>query len=232
LSPATPADQPAEDTWAEPDLDIDDDALAERAETLAVDRDVRLLARANRLAVMRERVTRHGAVQEGVDTLDIPLRCVAHAHPDCRFRWVRVTLDLSPTPGAAISDLSPRDEITEHPVKITTTYYGGLSFEIAHVPLKSELSAERTTERDVYFPTITTSGIGLAHAIWDFTADDGTPLHLDRRLRLLTTLPAGTDRIEARLTLRAAVAAKGVTGTVPLIGHHSGTIRVDDLITL
>ena len=43
--------------------------------------------------------------QPGTDVIDFLLHCVAHAHPDCRFRWVRVTLDLSDTVGASITDL-------------------------------------------------------------------------------------------------------------------------------
>ena len=63
-----------------------------------------------------------------------------------------MTLDLSGTAEASITDLSPRDEISEHPVKISTTYTGGLKFDIAMLPVHPELSAEHSTEQDVYFP--------------------------------------------------------------------------------
>jgi hypothetical protein len=214
--------------WAEPVLDIDEDAIAERAEPIILDREIRVLARANRIALVREPAARHPGQLPGLDAIDFPLRCVAHAHPDCRFRWVRITLDLAGASGSSIRDLSPRDEITDHPVKITTSYHGGLSFAVAALPLHPDLAAERTTERDVYFPTITTSGIGLTHAIWDFTAVASNALHVDRSLRLLATIPASTPQVPVKITLRASVIARGVLGAIPLIGRQSATIPVDD----
>ncbi len=216
---------PDEATWAEFELDVDDDALAERAETVVVDRELRLRTRANRLALVRSAPVRHSAAGTGIDAVDLQLRCVAHAHPGCHFRWVRVTLDASPTPGATISDLSPRSEISDHPVRITTTYHGGLSFNIAHVPLSPEVSSERTTERDVYYPTVTVSGIGLQHAIWDFVALDGSPLYLDRQLRLLLSVPSEAAELPTRLTVRAAIALDGIAGTIPVLGRRTATIQ-------
>jgi hypothetical protein len=221
---------PDESVWADVPLDVDDGAVAERAESASVDEEVRLLARANRLALVRDKATRHADAHQGLDVVDVPLRCVAHAHPSCRFRWVRVTIDLSGTVGAKVSDLVPREEISDHPVKITTSYQGGLSFSIAHLPVKPDVSGTHTTERDVYYPTVTSSGIGLTHAIWDFTARDGSPLHLDRQLRLLLTLPAAATTIGAQLSVRATVAANGLVGTIPLIGRHKAAIRLDDVI--
>ena len=218
------------DVWAAPDLDIDEDALLERAPTFVIDHQVRLLARANRLALVRGRTERHNAVQAGTDAIDVPLRCVAHAHPACRFRWVRISVDLSPTDGAVVHDLSPRDEVAGQPVKITTTHHGGLSFHIAALSLGPEVSGERSTERDVYFPTVTSSGIGLTHAIWDFTALADAPLHVDRDLRLLASVPTGTTEIPVRLTLRALVVANGISAAIPLLGRQQATVRMADTL--
>ena len=224
--------EPFDDAWAAPGLELDEGALIERAETLTVDRDISVLARANRLALFRDRTSRHPASEGtgGMDTVDVPLHCVAHAHPDCRFRWVRITLDLARTAGAVIHDVSPRDEVAEHPVKITTTYHGGLNFNIAAIALTPEISADRSTERDVYFPAVTVSGPGLTHAIWDFTAIANAPLHVDRDLRLLAGVPADVTEIEVRLTLRASVTATGVTGVIPLIGRHNAKIEIADIL--
>ncbi|MEZ0113857.1 hypothetical protein ABH920_007891 [Catenulispora sp. EB89] len=220
---------PGESVWADMALDVDDDAVTERADSAAVDEQVRLLARANRLALVRDKATRHPDAHQGLDVVDVPLRCVAHAHPSCHFRWVHVTIDLSGTAGAKISDLVPREKISDHPVKITTTYHGGLSFSTTHLPIKADAAGTYTTEKDVYYPTVTSSGIDLTYAIWDFTARDGSPLHLDRQLRLLLTLPAAATAIGAELSMRAVVEADGVVGKIPLIGRRGASIRLDDV---
>jgi hypothetical protein len=216
--------------WVQPELEVDEDAIAERAEPVSLSKEIRLLARANRLALRCDPAARHADQIPGLDVIDFPVHCVAHAHPDCRFRWARVTLDLAAGSGASIRDLSPRDEVTDHPVKITTTYHGGLSFTIAALPLSPDLSAERTTEQDVYFPAITTSGIGFSHAIWDFTAIGSAPLHVDRTLRLLATVPAGNTQVPVTITLRAAVITRGFLGAVPLIGRQTAAIPLNDRI--
>jgi hypothetical protein len=223
---------PLDDAWAAPELDIDKNALLERGESLTIDHDIKVLARANRLALHRDPFSRHPANEDtgGMDIVEVPLYCVAHAHPDCRFRWVRITLDLGSNEGVVIQDMSPRDEVADHPVKITTTYHGGLSFTIASVPLAPEVSVERSMERDVYFPTVTVSGAKLTHAIWDFTAIAGGPLHVNRDLRLLVGVPSSLAEIEVGLTLRAAVVAAGVTGVIPLIGRH--TVKIEKADTL
>ena len=213
--------------WAAPTLEIDDSA--ERATGRVLDEQIRVLARENRLAVVRDIVARH-PLADGVVAIEVPLRCVAQAHPDCRFRWVRITVDLGGTEGVSICDLSPRDEVSEQPVKVTTTYHGGLSFSIAAVALSPEVSADRTTEHDVYFPTVTSSGIGLAAALWDFTAVADSALHVDRVLRLLVAAPAAASQIPVRLTLRASVTARGFAGRIPLIGRQNVKIPLDDQI--
>jgi hypothetical protein len=160
--------------------------------------------------------------------VDLGMRCVAHAHPDCRVQWVHLTADFSATPGAVVSDMSPRDEVTEHPVKLTTTYRGGVSFEVAAVALSPELAVERMHEQDVYLPTLRVSGIHLRRAIWTFEANAQQPLHVDRDLRLLLTMPADAVDVAVQFTLRARVAVDGVTGLIPLAGHRTVTVRADD----
>lgn len=208
--------------WAEPVLQIDE--RIERGGPIVADQEIRVLARANRLAIRCNPATRHGGPAPGTEMLDFPLRCVAHAHPECRFRWVRVTLNLAETDGAYITDLSPRDEVNEHPVKVSTKYSGGLKFDIATLPVRPELSAERETEQDVYFPKISVSGIDFGYALWDFTAVGEEPLKVDRPLRLLAAVPASSSQIPVQLTLRALVTARGAVGRIPLIGRQDTTI--------
>jgi hypothetical protein len=208
--------------WAEPPLDLD--VQSERAGPLIADEQVRLLARGNRLAIRCDPAARHRGSTPGTDMIDYRIRCVAHPHPKCTFRWVRLTLDLSGTPRASITDLSPRDEVSDHPVKITTSYRGGLKFDIGMLPVHPEVTAEHATEQDVYFPRISVSGIDLNYALWDFMAAGSEPLKVDRPLRLLAAVPASTAEIPILLTLRAEITAHGVTGRIPLIGRQTKTI--------
>jgi hypothetical protein len=126
--------------------------------------------------------------------------------------------------GLVAPDLSPRTEISDHPVKISTKYHGGLSFAITAVPVHPDVTAERTTEEDVYFPTVTVSGVGFSYAIWDFTAVGDAPLIVDRELRLLATVPASAAEVPARVTLRALVTARGFLGKIPLVGRQNAVI--------
>jgi hypothetical protein len=213
---------PPDPPWAELRLEIDE--ATERDGPIVADEKVRVLARESRLAIRCDPATRHQGDAPGTDVVDFQLQCVAHAHPDCRFRWVRVTLDVSGIQGASIADLSPRDEISEHPVKITTTYSGGLKFEIATVPVKPDLSVKRTTEQDIYFPAVSVSGVGFGYAMWNFTAVGEDPLKVDRPLRLLATIPTSTSAIPTLVTVRASVTARGLTGLIPLVGRQTKSI--------
>jgi hypothetical protein len=160
--------------------------------------------------------------------VDLSLRCVAHAHPESRFRWVHLTADFSRSPGVIVSDLSPRDEVSDHPVKVTTTYKGGISFDIAAVALSPEIAVERTREQDIYFPILRVSGIHLHRAIWTFEGPGEQPLHIDRNLRLLLAAPAATEGITMVLTMRAKVVVNGLARLFPLLGRRTVEIRTED----
>ena len=60
--------------WAEPVLEIDEHT--ERGGAIGVDQEIRVLARANRLAIRCDPATRHDGPAPGTQVLDFPLRCV------------------------------------------------------------------------------------------------------------------------------------------------------------
>ncbi|MFY1637633.1 hypothetical protein ACN27F_30905 [Solwaraspora sp. WMMB335] len=228
------------DQWLAVDLDVDDAALTERAVwadpthpdpsrsilpgSIVLDEPVRALLRENRLSLWRAAPVPVTGT-DGASGLDLALRVVAHAHPDCRFRWVRCRVDFT-APGARVCDLSPRDEIATEPVKVTTTRGVGLTFEIATVPLGPQAALSRVREQDVFLPKVTASGVRFRHALWDFTAVGEQPLHVDRGLRVLLAVPAATDALPVSFTLRASVAVAGLPGVVPLLGRRSAEFRV------
>ncbi|MEU1480893.1 hypothetical protein ACFYZ8_26675 [Streptomyces sp. NPDC001668] len=205
-------------------MDIDEAALEERAEPVTLDRTVRLMARENRFALRAGPDAWHPLASGQGSTVDIPLRCVAHRHPECRLRWVRVSVDVSESDGR-ILDLSPKDEVATEPVKVTTRYSGGLSLEIEAVPLGPEVSVERAREQDVYLPRLTSSGPMFSAAWWDFMQVGEAPLHVDRVLRVLVGLPDGVTAARLHTTLRAGVSVQGALGVVPLVGRRK--VRLD-----
>lgn len=212
--------------WFDMTLKVDD-AATRGAEGLVIDDRVKTIVGESFLSLWRDEPLWMDRESGGDWLIDLPLRCAAHAHPDSRFRWVHLRVDFSGTPGVVVVDLSPRDEVADHAVKVTTTYKGGVSFDIASVPLSPEVAVERTREQDVYFPTLRVSGIHLPHAIWTFEAHGEQPLHVDRALRLLLTAEPGTRDITALFTLRAKVAVDGLLSLVPLLGRRTVDLEAE-----
>ncbi|GAB2620319.1 hypothetical protein GCM10027168_60480 [Streptomyces capparidis] len=200
-------------------MEIDEAALEERAEPVSFDTRTRLLARENRFGLRAGPAVRHELGTSPGTAVDLPLRCVAHRHPECRLRWVSLLVDLSGCDGTVL-DLSPRDEVAAHPVRVTTTFGGGLAFQIAAVPVGPEATAERSTRQDVFYPKVTSSGQGFSAARWDFTQVGQEPLHVDRELRLLVGVPAGTGETRLHAVLRAGLSVQGALGVLPLVGRR------------
>ncbi|MEU8034738.1 hypothetical protein AB0C13_40430 [Streptomyces sp. NPDC049099] len=88
------------------------------------------------------------------------------------------------------------------------------------VPLGPEMTLERSSEQDVFFPQVTTSGPGFGSARWDFTQVGEAPLHVDRDLRLLVGLPADTSEAQLHAVLRAGVSVNGALGAIPVVGRR------------
>jgi hypothetical protein len=200
-------------------MEIDEAALEERAESVSFDTHTRLLATRNRFALRAGPASRHRLGTSPGTAVDLPLRCVAHRHPECRLRWVSLLVDVSGCDGTVL-DLSPRDEVAAHPVQVTTTFGGGLSFQIAAVPVGPEATAERSTQQDVFFPKVTASGQGFSAARWDFSQVGQEPLHVDRDLRLLVGVPDGTGEMRLHAVLRAGLSVQGALGVLPLVGRR------------
>lgn len=218
----TGATPPGPHVEADFSMEIDEAALEERAEPVSFDTHVRLLAKENRFGLRAGPAVRHRLETSPGTAVDLPLRCVAHRHPECRLRWVSLLVDVSGCDGTVL-DLSPRDEVAAHPVRVTTTFGGGLSFQIAAVPVEPEATMERTREQDVFFPKVTASGQGFGAARWDFTQVGQEPLHIDRDLRLLVGLPDGNGETRLHAVLRAGLSVQGALGVLPLVGRR----RVD-----
>jgi hypothetical protein len=219
-------------TFIDTEFDLDEDSLvAERDQTapdIIGDQDIRVLLRENRIALASGSVTTVPTPDGEPALYDLPLSCVVHAHPRCTIEWSRLLVDLSPTDGARISDMSPREVSDTNPVELTTTVGVGLKFEILSKVVSAEVHPELTRKSTVYFPQIVSSGPGFVRGYWDFLSTNGRYLHVDRELRLLITAPRDQP-VQARFQLRARVNVRGLAGVIPLLAR-GGTI--DQIHTL
>jgi hypothetical protein len=181
-------------------LDVDGtslDTLVRRGELVIDDLDLALLRHKNRIALALGPVVNLGNEPGATTTCyDIPLLCVVHPSPGFHFRSAKLMVDLRPTPGAIVRDMSPRDVRGETPVEITTTVGAGLTFSVVPSALAVDARREQATSRTIYQPTIVTSGKGFARAFWDFRSSPGDHLQPDRELRLMVEMPIGLDSSE------------------------------------
>jgi len=163
-------------------------------EQTALDQDIRLILRENRIALAKGKSTLIQPPEDaepGLAYYDVPLFCVVHSHPECWFRWARLMIDLSPTGGAIIRDMAPREIRGEKPVELKTSVSAGLKFETAAKVLSAEIKPEYTNSRTIYYPEIVSAGPNFTRGYWDFLALTSDYLHANRELRLLVSAPSG-----------------------------------------
>lgn len=204
-------------------LDVDERSIQRMrrsGESIIGDEQIGLLRHENRIALAKGRtvlIVPRDAEDDDV-YYDIRLKCVVQSHPECRFHWSRLKVDFTPTAGALIRDMVPREVRGESPVEIEAKVGVGLTFELLPKVLKADASAEYGRKRTVYYPEIVSSGIDFRMGFWDFLALGGEYLHTDRELRLLLRAPAEAP-VYARFDLRAKVKLEGWGGLVPLLAR-------------
>jgi hypothetical protein len=211
------------------DAPLELDEQMERAErsgeAIIGDDKIRLLLRENRIALRKGKSVQVRMLEklgENLALYDVPLMCVVHSHPECRFRWARLMVDLGPTAGARIEDMAPREVRGTSPIELKTTVGGTLKFEAIPKILSGGLKRETTMSHTIYFPEILSSGPGFTKGYWDFNATTDEFLHANRELRLLVN--ASSERpLLCRFNLRAKVGLAGLGGLIPLL-TRSGAI--------
>jgi hypothetical protein len=217
-------------------LDVDEAGVergVERGvEAIIGDQDIRLILRENRIALAKGKtilIQPPEDAEPGLAYHDVPLICVVHSHPECRFRWARLMIDLSPTKGAKIRDMAPREVRGDKPVELKTSVSAGFKFETAAKVLSAEVKPEYTNSRTVYYPEIVSAGPNFTRGYWDFLALTSDYLHANRELRLLVSAQSGVP-VQARFNLRAKVKFAGAMGLIPLLarsGEVNETYRLD-----
>lgn len=213
------------------ELELDSAEMEQRSTaTPLLDEQIRLLLRENRLGLWRGRLKRYTDFSSGKPLIDLPLRCIAHTHPDCQFRWVRLTANFAAatgnTQGVIITDIIPREAIEKNPVKIILKSSSGLSFETEQFKIGPHVTAEKSQEYQTYFPELRTSGIGFTSAIWQFQALPDAVLHVDCDLHVRATVPATMTALTSIFTLRGRLAMNGITGLIPVIGSRTIALQI------
>lgn len=200
------------------ELNIDWGNFTTRGPELFPKEKLELLGRSNRLELAINKVEKLNSEDGKLALLNLPLRILVHAHPECRFKWIKLELDFSSFPGAKVEDLVPM-EVKSEPVKISTKYSGGLSFEVDKVPIKPELGVEYNKEYQIYFPEI--SGVGKLSKVvsWSFQALPNQDMYHDRELKVLVSAAAGTKFEQLSVNLEAKIEIDGLSKLLPLFGR-------------
>ncbi|MGW0578850.1 hypothetical protein ACWD25_23415 [Streptomyces sp. NPDC002920] len=204
------------DAW-DPGLALRADPGVTQPPVVLGDEELRILRRGNRIAIARGTPEPVESAELPVESAayHVPLLFILHAHPECTFSWGRVQVDLGPTPGTTVIDMSPR-EVQELPMEVESRRVVGLSFKTVASVADLTAQSERATTRTVYVPTLTTSGVGFRKACWDFHPRSGY-LHTDQELHLLVSAPAATP-VRAELTVRVKASLRG-RPAIPLLAR-------------
>lgn len=204
------------DAW-DPDLATRAEPAGTRPPVVLGDEELKILRRGNRIAIAcgTPEPVESAELPDDAAAYHVPLSFILHAHPECTFSWGRFQVDLGPTPGSTIIDMSPR-EVQELPMEVESRRVVGLSFKTVASVADLTAQSERATTRTVYVPTLTTSGVGFRKACWDFHPRSGY-LHTDQELHLLLSAPAATP-VRAELTVRVKASLRG-RPAVPLLAR-------------
>lgn len=208
-----------------------DEGEADRAAYLpSTEEALRLLGRDNRIGIVARKPVRadSASLPAGRVAYDIGLILVLHAHPECKFEWSRLVVDLAPTPDAIIEDMAPA-EVMGEPVELETRVGAELKFATILKAVDVQLAPEIARKRTVHFPSLTSSGTGFQKGYWDFQAGEGGYIPSNRELRLLCSAPADAP-IAATFTVRVEARLKGWRDLIPLRSKHGGLDIVQTLI--
>lgn len=222
----------------EVNLDLNIEALHELSgDDQVAYEEVRIWGRSNHLAIRRGALSKQEIDYGRRAVWEVPLQCLVHPHPECRFRYLRLSVDFRQEMDGAdlrsvrIEDLSPQKVDGKDPVRIVTKRSGDLSFEFETIGMGGTASATMSQESQVYFPVVRGSKVIAGLAVWDFEPLPGAPLYVDRELRLLVSAPtAPPGGLHAEFRVETGVRIEGLRGMVPLIGRQSIDLTARQLL--
>jgi hypothetical protein len=208
------------------DLEIDESNLRQRGESdILLDETWKMLAKESRIGLSVVESTT--GEEKDRKLLYVILRCAAAPHPDCSLSWFKLTLSFDKPQSLRVEDMSPELVNGDQPVKITTTFNGGLALEVSKVKIGPNATIEKKSETQYYFSNIRSSGKSFNYAQWIFDTPPGQDLHINRDLHMLISYPSDTDGVTSQITVRSHLTRKGMLGYIPLIGRRSKKFSID-----
>lgn len=170
------------------------------------------------------------SLDNGLSTLYISLRLKAVAFKGSYFETAECSLDFGNLPGKVI-DMVPSGIIEEDDaVEVTTTYEGGIKFEVAKIALGPNVSVEKQKKFNVYIPKTVSHGIDGPGCGWEFRRTDLHELHLEKVLEVLVEIPKELDNAAFHIHCNYKLHADGIRGLIPFVGSKS--IELEKLIEI
>jgi len=207
------------------ELQLNERAYTSRG-TNELDKDIKMLRKYNnKIADHAVQFSSKPAKVAGKTVTDLQFLLVAHPHPECMFDWVRLVISLEQWPDAEVTDMMPRSEKGDQPVKYTISDEKGISIEATSIKLGPNYTRKISEEHTVYFEKITVSGKGSRKALWDFRQQPHTRLHLENLMKLKVMHDSAVTLPEASFSIEANLKVTGWIGNIPLIGSKLVTVN-------
>lgn len=184
--------------WLHFELEPDEEHPERGPDGALLDTAMRLGGRDNRVGLWRGPASWKSEPGAERAVVDLQLRCVAHAHPECRFHWVRLVADFAAANGK-ILDLSPRRATAD---------------EAARGELPEIVSS------GIGFPSVTWD-FRARHG-------QAIHVDRDLRLLVSLPAAQAETPLQVRYVVRASVVVNGVAGLIPLIGRRTSDYYATD----
>ncbi len=183
----------------------------------SITEDIRLLGEINRLGVTLVELE-EGEV-DGLKTIFVKLRCFTETHPSCEFKWLEIEITFPGLKDLIVKEVIPDLVTGEQPIKISTTYKGGVSVEFSKLKIGPNVELEETRETEIFFSEVIGRGVGLDYAKWVFETPEGKELHVNRDVSLLATHFSGEIDVNLDITIRTKIKTQGIARALPFIGR-------------
>lgn len=165
----------------------------------------------------------------GMSTLYISLRLKAVSYKGLYFNTVQCSLNFENLQGRVI-DMVPSGVIEDDSIEISTTYNGGLKFEIAKISLGPYAGVEKQKKANVYVPKIVSHGIDDKGCGWEFRKTEAHELYLEKILEVLIEIPNELNNSSFHIHCNFELRADGIKGLIPFWGARS--IELEKLVEI
>lgn len=199
------------------ELEPDRESIERATRDVVGEQRIKVIGRENRVRLYKqEPVQINSYVSPGIreadtDYFSISFRCTLHPHPECRFQYARVAIDMSEhSPGVIVRDLFPREVVAPLAIEKNLKLTAALEYGFLKV------AVDRSTKfsQEIYYPKLYSFGRDSQTAYWDFRAIGDDVIRSDGLLFMLLSAPSNSS-VHARITVAASVRT-GASLIIPL----------------